>query len=191
VPLYSIGHHCNDGRDIGHLAWPLLGLIAAALTAVIALEVGLAADNQSNVSVPAPQSVAVAVAAPREGHHSPHSVETVLARPLFSRPRRPPAALANLVAVALRLPRLTGVVVSPAGGFAIFGNVDGGKPIVVGKGGTVGEAIIETVAAGQVTLRGPAGVVVLHTSFDEKVLQASRASLTRRHGGHDAAVLNR
>jgi len=186
-------------QDAGLCAWPLLGLIAAALTVIITLEVGFALDDQSRMSAPAVQPVAVVVATPHEDDHSPHSVGTLLARPLFDQTRRPPVASPSLVAVAPRLPQLTGVVVSPAGAFAIFANSDGGKPVVVREGDQVGVAVIETVAAGQVTLRGPEGIVVLHPSFGERVLQASSpnpASHTRpgyrpRQGGHDAAILNR
>ena len=185
--------------DAGLCAGPFLELIAAALTVVIALEVGLALDDQSRMSPPAVQPVAVVVAAPHEDDHSPHSLETLLARPLFDQTRRPLVASRSLVAVAPRLPQLTGVVVSPAGKFAIFVDGKGGKPIVVREGDQVGPAVIETVAAGQVTLRGPEGILVLHPSFAERILQASRpnpASLTRpgyrpRQGGHDAAILNR
>jgi len=126
-------------------------------------------------------------------------MQTMLARPLFNQTRRPPEAPPSVLAVSPRLPQLTGVVVSPAGGFAIFDNEDGGKPIVVREGDQVGAAVIETVAAGQVTLRGPEGILVLHPNFAERVLQASRpnpASPRRpgyrpRQGGHDAAILNR
>ncbi len=185
-------------QDAGLCAWPFLGLIAAALTVVIALEVGFALDDQSRVFPPAVQPVAVVVAAPHEDDHSPHAVKTLLARPLFDQTRRPPAS-PSLVAVAPRLPQLTGVVVSPAGAFAIFANSDGGKPVVVREGDQVGFAVIETVAAGQVTLRGPEGILVLHPNFGDRVSQTSRrnpANSTRpgyrpRQGGHDAAILNR
>ena len=148
-------------QDAGLCAGPLLGLTAAAITAVIALEVGLALDDQSRMSPPAVQPVAVVVAAPREDDHSPHSVKTLLARPLFDQTRRPPVAPPSVVAVMPRLPQLTGVVVSPAGAFAIFANSAGGKPIVVREGDQVGVAVIETVAAGHVTLRGPEGILTI------------------------------
>jgi hypothetical protein len=98
-----------------------------------------------------------------------------------------------------KLPRLTGVVVSPAGGFAIFAGNDGGKPIVAREGDQVGDAVIEAVAVGEVTLRGPGGIVVLHPSFGASVVQASslKPALASspgyrpRQGGHDAAILIR
>lgn len=149
--------------------------------------------------VPVPSSQPLTLAASQERDHSRQQMERLLARPLFSQDRRPPSDAPDPAAAAPRMPRLTGVAVSSAGGFAIFANDEGGKPIVVREGGQVGVATIEAVSAGQVTLRGPAGIVVLHTAFEERVLQASRpdpASPQRpryrpRQGGHDAAVLNR
>jgi hypothetical protein len=124
----------------------------------------------------------------------------MLARPLFNQNRRPLADTSGTIAKAPKtLPRLTGVVVSPAGGFAIFASIKGGMPIVVREGDHVGTAVVEAVAAGQVTLRGPEGILVIHPGLSETTLQPSTpnfASLTRsrvrpRQGGHDAAILNR
>ncbi len=153
--------------------------------------------EQSMAFVPASQPLTLAV--PHEQDNSQQQVERLFARPLFSEDRRPPADTPAPTIAAPRLPRLTGVVVSSAGGFAIFADSEGGRPTVVRAGDQVGAAVIETVTAGQVTLRGPAGTVVLHTGFAERVLQASGpppASLQRpgfrpRLGSHDAAVLNR
>ncbi len=201
--MISDHHHSGARRDVGYLAWPLLGLVAIALVGTIVLELESSDDplsvaEQSPVSEPAPQPLAVLAF---HGHDtSPQGVERMLARPLFNQNRRPLADTSGMIAEAPRtLPRLTGVVVSPAGGFAIFASIEGGKPIVVRQGDRVGAAVVEAVAAGQVTLRGPEGILVLHPGLGESVLQASRpnpASLTRsryrpRQGGHDAAILNR
>lgn len=195
-------HHGGAGRDVGHLAWPLLGLVAAALAATIALEIEGRNDfvpltEQSMASVPASQHLTLAVS--HEQDESRQQVERLFARPLFSQNRRPPADTPVSAVVAPQLPRLAGVVVSSAGSFAIFANSEGGKPTVVREGDQVGAVVIETVTAGQVTLRGPAGIVVLHTGFGEKDLQASgphpaspqRSGYRPRQGGHDAAMLNR
>jgi hypothetical protein len=201
--MASEHHHSSARRDVGHLAWPLLGLVAIALIGMVVLELETSDDpmplaEQGAVSEPAPQPPAVL--AFHEHDNSPQGVERMLARPLFSQNRRPLARTPGLLAESpTTLPRLTGVVVSPAGSFAIFTRIEGGKPVVVREGDQVGAAIVEAVAAGQVTLRGPEGILVLHPSFGERVLQASRpspASLARsgyrpRQGGHDAAVLNR
>ncbi len=196
-------HHGIARRDVGHLAWPLLGLIAIALVGPVVLELESSDDlvpvaEQSAVSEPAPQLLAAVASHGQD--NGPRRVERMLARPLFNQNRRPPTGTSDLIADAPKtLPRLTGVVVSPAGSFAIFASIEAGKPIVVREGDQVGAAVIEAVAAGEVTLRGPEGILVLHPSFGERVLQAGRpnfASLTRsryrpRQGGHDAAILNR
>lgn len=197
-----ISHHERAARDVRRLAWPLLGLIAAALAVPLVLEIeggdgSMPLAEQSLVSVPVPQPLTPATSHERDDDRQ--QVERLFARPLFSQNRRPPADIPASAVVAPRLPRLTGVVVSSAGGFAIFANSEGGKPIVVREGGQVGVATIEAVSAGQVTLRGPAGIVVLHTTFEERVLQASRSDLSSsqrpryrpRQGGHDEAMLNR
>lgn len=201
--MTSDHHHSRARRDVGHLAWPLLGLVAIALTGMVVLELKSSDDpvpvvEQSTVSEPGPQPLAVLAFHGQD--NSPQGVERMLARPLFNQNRRPLADTSGMIAQAPKtLPRLTGVVVSPAGGFAIFTNIEGGKPIVVRQGDQLGAAVVEAVGAGQVTLRGPEGILVLHPGLGERVLQASRpnpASLTRsryrpRQGGHDAAILNR
>jgi hypothetical protein len=200
--MASEHHHSSAKRDVGHLAWPLLGLVAISLVGTIVLELDSSDDpapvaEQSPVSEPAPQPPAVLAF---HGHDTnPQRVERTLARPLFSETRRPPADIPALTAGSPKLPRLTGVVVSPVGGFAIFAGNEGGKPHVVREGDQVGAAVVEVVAAGRVTLRGPDGIVVLHPSFGEDTVQVSRLSPAAparpgyrpRQGGHDAAILNR
>jgi len=164
-------------RDMGRLTWPILGLMATALAGVIALEFrSTAIDGQSGMPAPNRQPLALAHAPPSNGRvDSSQKVGILLARPLFRPNRRPAAGIANPTDSSLKsLPRLTGVVVSPVGKFAIFANAEGGKPVVIGEGGHVGAAVIEAIEAGQVTVRGPDGTVVLHSAFDEKILQASR-----------------
>ena len=198
-------HHTNARQDIGHLTWLLLGLVAAALTGTVVLELETRGDavpvaEQSVVSAPAPQSVAVAASLGPENRLK--WAKTALARPLFSRDRRPPAdtpVTPVVIASPPKLPRLTGVVVIPAGGFAIFAGSDGEKPIVAREGDPIGDAVIEAIVAGQVTLRGPGGLAVLHPSFGEATVQVSRLNpavpvrpgYRPRQGGHDAAILNR
>ena len=198
-------HHANARQDIGHLTWLLFGLVAAALMGTVVLELELRGDavppaEQSVVSAPVPQPVAVVASLGPE--NSLQWARSTLARPLFSRNRRPPAdtpVTPVVIAGSPKLPRLTGVVVIPAGGFAIFAGIDGDKPIVAREGDQIGDAVIENIFAGQVTVRGPGGLAMLHPSFGEKTLQVSRlrpASPARtgsrpRQGGSDAAILNR
>jgi hypothetical protein len=184
--------------DIAHLAWPSLGLVAIMLTGLVTLEVrDVAATDRSDAYVP-PQSFLVTVAQPRitvEGDSS-RWVDKTLARPLFSSDRRPPPDTASLVAgPSMSLPRLTGVVVSSAGAFAIFAGPEGGKPVVVEEGGQVGAAVVETIAPGRVVILGPGGAVVLRPVFEEKALQVTALDVAepampgyqRPQSGHRAA----
>lgn len=91
-----------------------------------------------------------------------------MARPLFSQNRRPLADNAvAAVSVPYSLPRLTGVIVGPDGGFAIFASAASGKPTIVRPGDRLGTAVIETIATGQVNLRGPNGLIVLRPVFQD------------------------
>jgi len=170
-------------------------LVAAALTGTVILEVVDRNDSapvaeRSTVSVLTAQSPALVAAGAR--NNTLRLVERMLARPLFDENRRPPADVAiSNASISKPLPRLTGVVMSPAGGFAIFAGAEGVRPIVVREGDRIGVVVIETVAAGQVNIRGPDGSVVLHPGFDNRPSAASRLNPVRRRGGHDAAVLNR
>jgi len=162
-----------------HLAWPTLGLAAAILAGVLVFEtqtIDAVAQSDALMSARQPVKAASPSVADTRSNNQQRFIN-ILARPLFSRDRRPPINTAARGAdTPGALPRLSGVVVSSAGAFAIFASDDNGKPIVVGEGGRVGGAIIETIAAGQVTLRGTDGIVVLRPAFGEKTLQVSALS---------------
>ena len=93
-------------------------------------------------------------------------VATILARPLFSPTRRPPAAVASAgpVKPATEMPRLSGVLVSEAGRAAIFA-YPGQKPTIAHPGDQIGPYRITSISEGAVTLAGPAGSVTMHPSF--------------------------
>jgi hypothetical protein len=91
-------------------------------------------------------------------------VATILARPLFSPTRRPPAPSAGPAKPTAEMPRLAGVLVSEAGGEAIFAR-PGQKPTVARTGDRVGPYLVTSISAGEVTLSGPAGAVTLHPAF--------------------------
>ncbi|HJS85532.1 MAG TPA: hypothetical protein VJ779_08725 [Acetobacteraceae bacterium] len=91
-------------------------------------------------------------------------VATILARPLFSPTRRPPAPSAGPAKPAAEMPRLAGVLVSEAGSEAIFAQA-GQKPSVVRAGDRIGPYLVTSISAGEVTLSGPAGTVTLHPAF--------------------------
>lgn len=92
---------------------------------------------------------------------------TILARPLFNPGRRPPTAAQAAApgTVTPGLPRVAGIVVTPAGRRAIFAE-RGAKPLVLGEGGQVAGFTVQSIQAGQVTVRGPEGVRVLSPTFD-------------------------
>lgn len=156
-------------------AFALLGLIAAGLAAMIVLELDGRGDATEDPALPvvirrtpATQARARAVSVPVD--HTDEWVATILARPLFSRDRRPapPAASTGPSGPANTndLPRLTGVMVGPFGRSAIFAAAEGGKPTVVNEGSNVGPYTVSNIGPGEVTVEGPEGSRVLHPVFD-------------------------
>jgi hypothetical protein len=63
------------------------------------------------------------------------------------------------------LPRLAGVIVGPEGKTVIFAAAGGGAPILAHEGGQVGAYQVQSIGAGEVTVRGPEGVRVLRPAF--------------------------
>jgi hypothetical protein len=140
--------------------------------ALIAME--LAADGTDNAALatlPA-RPVNIPVVKP----HAPTRVDdllaTSLARPLFSRTRRPPAAALgdDAGADALADKRLAGIIVAPDGRFAIFA-VSGAKPLTVTEGATVGDWRVEKIAATEIALSGPNGTKVLKPTPDTDLVR--------------------
>ncbi len=171
------GLHCSTRYDVKHLFHQLFFMIAAILIGILTLEIKyVVLKDQDTELMPANPPFVVAVAIKQSDNLQ--ELNRVLNRPLFSQNRHPAADIAPSVARSAEpLPRLTGVVVSPAGGFAIFAHADDDKPIVVGRGDHVGAAVVETVSVGRVTLRGPDGIVVLHPNFHEMTLRADQLDL--------------
>ena len=139
-----------------------LALLACALGGVIVLELDAArpaVDETGIVPIRhAPRAQARAASEDPEDH-TDQWVATALARPLFSRDRRPtPVAAASGGGPAQGgLPRLTGVVIGPFGRTAIFAGPDGGKPVAVSEGKTLGAYTVRAIAPGRVTVTGPEG----------------------------------
>jgi len=155
----------------GMVAPVLLILAAAALGGIIALELGQRlpdSDPMVPATAPLPAPVAPASAPAGEADDAGRRVAEVLARPLFSSGRRPAAqAAAAPPAAVAPLPRMTGVIVTPAGRRAIFVN-SAGKPTVVTEGERIGAYAVQSIEAGRVTLAGPDGQRVVATAFDPK-----------------------
>lgn len=93
-------------------------------------------------------------------------VATALERPLFTAARRPPAgAAATAPAAPAALPRLAGVMTGPFGRRAIFAAPDGGKPLVLQVGDSMGEFRVLTIEDGTVALQGRDRTLRLRPSF--------------------------
>jgi hypothetical protein len=151
-----------------------LGALALVLAATLAVELALPGPGDDDVAAatgirPAPRlpRLDAARATAQVIDRSDAWVATILARPLFSRDRRPPdAKVASASDPGEGLPRLTGIAVSPAGRSAIFAGAAAGKPIVVGEGGSVGGYTVRAIAPGQVQVVGPGGARTLSPVFD-------------------------
>lgn len=159
-----------------HLVWPVIGVIATLSTGTIAWEVATpTVDGQAVVTVPSFQQTAPSkIPAKKQVDDNSQWADAAVARPLFSQSRRPPADNAvAAVSAPYSLPRLTGVIVGPAGEFAIFASAASGKPTIVRPGDRLGTAVVETIATGQVNLRGPNGLVVLHPVSQDAAVQLS------------------
>ena len=134
-------------------------------------------SNAPGVSTGLPPSLAHAVglvcsvfsalptaAQPIAGGQAAEYARIVLARPLFTKDRRPPSGATGAAAVADEtLPRLSGIVIAAAYRRAIFdGN---GRPKAYREGDRVGRYTILAIGKQQVTLAGPDGEQAIGLSF--------------------------
>ena len=95
----------------------------------------------------------------------PRITATLLARPLFSPTRRPPAqGVAAEAPPDLTLPRLAGVLVTSDGGKALFAGTP--RPVVVRQGERLGHFVVRSIEPGEVIVQGPGGARALRPSFD-------------------------
>jgi hypothetical protein len=158
-----------------------LALLAAGLLTVLALELDAGAPaEEASGGPPRHPPRAQPRAAPEDPvDHTEEWAQTSLARPLFSRDRRPTpvAAKAGGGPVVTALPRLTGVLVGPFGRRAIFAATAGGKPSVIEEGGSLGPYKVEAIAPGHVTIAGPEGEHELQPAFDAAARQAMAAEI--------------
>lgn len=147
-----------------------LALLATLLGATIALELepGGGEDETGIVAARRAPLAKARTVAEDPVDRTDEWVDGILARPLFSRDRRPTPVVAKAggEAVMASLPRLTGVMVGPFGRSAIFAGPDGGKPMTVAEGATLGAYTVQAIAPGRVTINGPEGVRDLAPSYD-------------------------
>lgn len=115
------------------------------------------------VMPPEPPTVAAPTAAPVQlkiaasAAEREQMAERILARPLFRADRKPDPSLAATDGRPSQLPRLSGVTLAPSGATAIFQPEGGGKPILVGEGGSVAGWTVRSITAGKVVLAGAGG----------------------------------
>lgn len=119
----------------------------------------------SRVRLPASRPLA----SPTLVMHGDEWVATILARPLFTRDRRPVAATASAALGESNgnLPRLTGIAISPDQRRAIFAGADGAKPIVVEEGGSIAGFTVQAIAPDGVKVQGPDGDRTVALAFDQ------------------------
>lgn len=111
----------------------------------------------------------------RRGRVEAHIAPT-LARPLFSRTRRPPGdAEATAAPGKPPPPRLTGTLVSQAGRWAIFAPAASGKAVSAGVGSRVGAFTVAAIAAGEVTVLDPGGKAQVLRPRTDPAIRAAAA----------------
>ena len=128
-----------------------------------------AAASPGQARRPAPPA-AIASASPTAALVTGWS-RTALARPLFSRSRRP----VTTAAAGPRQPRLAGIVVGPSGARAIFAGENDARGIVAGVGQQAGDWKVLAIATGSVQVSGPAGLRTLRPSRDPNAAAATPA----------------
>lgn len=152
----------------------MLALTAAVAGGALILEIR-PAETVAPVAVA--RSPAPSVPAPVVADHGEEALATILARPLFNPARRAAAGIAR-GALAVGLPRLSGIVIDPSGRSAIFAAADQAKPLVVREGGALGEWSVRSIDHEAVTLAGPAGIRVLHPGFATTGPEPARAAVS-------------
>ena len=154
----------------GVLTWQLIGGPPAPA-------INPPARSASGAAVPARPASSAAVPAglakPAEdaepaGDVLDEAAKKALARPLFSRTRRPEAERETETAAETvkpnGLPRLSGVIVGPTGRHALFSDANS-KVTARAEGDTMGEFTIRRILPGIVVLMGPEGERVLYTAY--------------------------
>jgi hypothetical protein len=159
-----------------------LAVLLATLGGLVAWELAGAARDTGPLLVmgPPPALGPLRTAARTGTSRAPEWVKTILARPLFSPSRRPPAVAS---AGALGPARLAGIVVSASSRQAIFAPAGDGKPIAITEGGRVGAYVVTSIKPDQVVVVGPDGEHRLHPAFDASDHVANAAGAGPRSEG--------
>lgn len=164
-------------------AWRPIVLALAGLGAVAAVVLPMLWQR------PTPDSAVDRRASPAAPTPHPRDMDTweatSLARPLFTRGRRPPAETRQLAAASPppAAPRLTGVLVGPFGASAVFMTSGSDKPVTVQEGDQMGTYRIRRITPGEVLVDSLDGPLVLRPSFspatDRRPAPDQRAARSR------------
>ena len=140
---------------------------ASAALVVLAAIIWLA-PGPSVVQLPPARITAGSGHAAALDRDAPAWADAVLARPLFTQGRHPPAVPHGpLRSTGGSLPRLSGVMITATGKRAIFTPEGGGKPLTLAEGAALDDQIIKRIEPGRVILHGPKGDTELRTSLDK------------------------
>lgn len=130
----------------------VLACLAVALGGIIAIE---SKPDRFRAALPLPADVV------RAGTMAPHAgdvrqvqswVDVILARPLFTPSRRPPATAVGTGTGGPGFPRLTGIIIMPQQREAIFAVPGKSKPIVVTAGSRLNGVLIKSIETGSVVI---------------------------------------
>lgn len=152
-----------------------VGILAAEMTERPAIETEAAAAVRD-----APRRAAASPAAVRSklGDRLDAMVAAILARPLFSATRRPPARNDGPTAdSSLDDARLAGIVTEPGHRFAIFAP-SGAKALIVTEGDTVSGWRVESITPREVSLSGPDGTKTLQPKIDPTLAPPAPPAVT-------------
>ena len=177
------------------LALPVLLTASVLLAATLVVEI---MQDQPDAAQPPGRALLPASSPPAsrtdnvvtQGDRSQKWVATILARPLFSLDRRPPApSIAKDSGHAVAgIPRLAGILVTPTGRIAIFAATDGGKPIVVPENGRFGAYTVTAIEDGTVTLVGPEGTRRVLPSFASGAEAAAQSAEPGRQNPAESSI---
>jgi hypothetical protein len=149
------------------VAFLTLGALLTLLVAVAVLELrnGGPARNDAAITRAADARPPAPVADHVAGDETPAWVSTILRRPLFEPSRRPQSSPAAAGASPASLPRLTAIIINGHDRKVIFAGAGTAQPIVAEEGSRIGEFMIKTIGAGEVTVVGLDGPHVVRPSF--------------------------
>ncbi len=140
-------------------------LLGSALAVIVVLE-GASGNNEFEPARPqtGAETAPPGFSATGQADQAERWIATALARPLFSPDRRPPPPGGG--PGLAEIPRLSGILVTPAGRSAIFAPAGASKPVVATEGTTLGAYVVKSIGPDEVTVVGPSGPRLLHPAFD-------------------------